>query len=65
MKIKPCPFCGGEAHHRKANCFPPFDYVVACEACGGMIRIVGSKAAATRIWNRRYSSQGPTEQEVT
>ena len=35
-KLKPCPFCGGEAEGYKDN----YDkYLVACHGCGAMIGI--------------------------
>lgn len=50
MELKPCPFCGGKAHHYKGNIHP---YGVACEKCCANINIYGSKGATTRAWNRR------------
>ena len=61
MKLKPCPFCGGEAKltvysHNEI----PTDWSIRCQSCGGSIYEVSPngnqgdlKALAIAKWNRR------------
>lgn len=50
MKLKPCPFCGGEADLQESLCAGWF---VECE-CGATSRIAyDSKKEAIEAWNRR------------
>ena len=44
-KLKPCPFCGGEAH------------VVRCDefCCGASIRSVECSGCGAEIWMESYS----------
>lgn len=67
MKLKPCPFCGGEAAHKRTHvCFGHGDYgeayFVVCLDCGAKgpgfddyivqpYEILAQKAA--EAWNRR------------
>ena len=54
-KLKPCPFCGGEAELKDTSGF----IVVKCESCGvesGMVKVSAEYCAndkATESWNRR------------
>lgn len=55
-KLKPCPFCGGEAAHGKITIITPHSRqkiinVVLCQ-CGGMM-IGLSEEDAAKEWNRR------------
>ena len=49
-KLKPCPFCGGEAIRYKSNIF---FYGVACKRCDAKISGRATQASAARAWNRR------------
>ena len=56
IKLKPCPFCGGEAH---IDCFPGLDrpYFPVCNnemciACDTIVTFLTEKDAAD-AWNRR------------
>lgn len=51
-KLKPCPFCGGEALRR----YPQR----VCKNCGAHSWDAGSQEEADEVWNRR-----PTEQAQT
>lgn len=46
IKLKPCPFCGGEAHMQ-------FPFIVRCSACGVERDNCGKAADAISDWNRR------------
>ena len=46
-KLKPCPFCGGEAH------FVNNDNWIACGDCGAETSYFDTKEEATEAWNRR------------
>ena len=60
-KLKPCPFCGGEA---TTYSYDPFDgyqgnltkYVISCTKCAANIE-TGSKVKSERMWNRRISDE--------
>ena len=54
-KLKPCPFCGGEARRYFGNtdC-----HGVVCKKCGAKVFGYASQASATRVWNRRADNDG-------
>lgn len=60
-KLKPCPFCGGEAKLSKQTTITWFlkfnSYYVRCETCGASSRksdeIGEEKDKAIEAWNRR------------
>ena len=52
-KLKPCPFCGGEAKfvHIFEN---PEKCMVSCRECdGGIDAVFANEEAAAEAWNRR------------
>lgn len=58
IKLKPCPFCGGEAYFEKVTDgslmedeFP--EYGVYCAACGANSVLCTSEEKAAAAWNRR------------
>lgn len=60
IKLKPCPFCGGEAH---IDCFPGLDrpYFPVCNnemciACDTIVTFLTKKDAA-EAWNRRAENE--------
>ena len=60
IKLKPCPFCGGEAH---IDCFPGLDrpYFPVCNnemciACDTIVTFLTEKDAA-EAWNRRVDNE--------
>lgn len=62
-KLKPCPFCGGEAEKsyiKRKKLFAKFmfpynsHYVyIRCKVCGATSKVKWSKEEATEAWNRR------------
>ena len=61
MKLKPCPYCGGEAEmgHRRScyNHWKPEGYIPRCKdtkCIGRTYRIYHTERAAAAAWNRRY-----------
>ena len=58
MKLKPCPFCGGEAYTTYEDCYGLYhnDYFVCCDKCGlqfGFTNQFESEEEAIEAWNRR------------
>jgi hypothetical protein len=56
MKLKPCPFCGGEA----GLVIAMGEYWCICERCCAGSKMAVSKKEAARLWNKRYE---PTEKK--
>ena len=50
--LKPCPFCGGEAHTTETARYGK-RYGVAC-FCGASVRFFDTEAKAIAAWNARY-----------
>ena len=53
VKLKPCPFCGGEARLQDESFGYP--HWVYCKECGAKVhgRVVGDEKASIDAWNRR------------
>ena len=49
-KLKPCPFCGGEA-----SMYIAYDdgYYVCCDECGCGLPVYNTEEEAIEAWNRR------------
>ena len=59
QKLKPCPFCGGEANIMHMDGYP---YWVYCEDCG--VKVYGrilDKEESIRAWNRRAKDEKSTQ----
>ena len=59
MKLKPCPFCGGEArlmykHTEQA-------YYIVCKGCRTHTWDCNEADEATSIWNRRVEDNAKAE----
>ena len=50
QKLKPCPFCGGEASIYVAH---DDGYYVCCDECGCGLPVYNTEEDAIREWNRR------------
>lgn len=56
-KLKPCPFCGGEAEHIKTHLYGKVSgHFIACKKCECQIKIFSSKQNAEKAWNRRANN---------
>lgn len=65
-KLKPCPFCGGEAEYERFN-NPKTWFTVRCSRCGCQTdgfcinhddaTAAENKAANAAVWNRRAQSK--------
>ena len=49
-KLKPCPFCGGEA-----STYVAYDdgYYVCCDECGCGLPVYNTEEEAVEAWNKR------------
>lgn len=56
-KLKPCPFCGGEAKIVKDNNDAPFEWAVECMECQTTSGLAMSKKHAELIWNSRVTQK--------
>ncbi len=56
-KLKPCPFCGGEAEIQCFEClFESFEgrrYAVECKFCSCSLELFETEEEAVEAWNRR------------
>ena len=55
IKLKPCPFCGGEA--RLTQYYPGRNYSVQCSVCGAITLHYTNAVDAARAWNRRVDNK--------
>jgi Lar family restriction alleviation protein len=57
-KLKPCPFCGGQADLCKDEWNPKSNlkYFVICSSCGITTECKGTKRSVIKIWNRRINN---------
>lgn len=58
LKLKPCPFCGGEAYIVGAEIDGRAHYIAKCGACystSGVMQM--SRAEAAAAWNRRAGKE--------
>jgi len=51
MKLKKCPFCGGEAEIINTM----GEYWCMCDQCGANSKMTASKKETKRLWNKRYT----------
>lgn len=59
MKLRRCPFCGGDAAFRKFGGFRTvFQYIAECERCGLHTRKYSTQEEAAMKWNTRQEDNG-------
>jgi len=65
MKLKPCPFCGGEAkvHFEKTGIGNTI-YTAECCTCRIQTPFGGSKERVADLWNRRATHGTSAEEEA-
>ena len=56
-KLKPCPFCGGEAFYWLDTSYDD-KHVIECESCGTDMRDEYEKDDAIEKWNTRHIPEG-------
>lgn len=61
-KLKPCPFCGGEAYYELDPHYSD-RHVLTCEDCNCNRRFENSKEGVIRLWNDRYVPKEEKEKE--
>ncbi len=57
IKLKPCPFCGGEARYFPFWNENPADYWVRCKICGCETACYDTQEDAAVAWNRRAGNE--------
>ena len=57
IKLKKCPFCGGEAHFVKTS----IAEYVQCTKCKAEAGVISSFKEAAEAWNRRIGEQNERE----
>lgn len=66
MKLKPCPFCGGEAIKTKNPIIDEdvvtLEHGIICSGCGCRIARLDLEKYAIEAWNRREPIDGIVEQ---
>lgn len=60
-KLKPCPFCGGDADISDSSgligCGMNLEYYVVCEECLAKGEEFGNPKDAIEAWNRRHDAK--------
>ena len=56
-KLKPCPFCGGEAEIIRYCDGPIVYYYASCKECYSTSGCVVTKEDAVYVWNRRMEDK--------
>ena len=64
-RVKPCPFCGGEAEIIKAHFFGGYQYACRCVDCVAQSAFCGTKEEAVTEWNRRVCVSTPQKTDKT
>ena len=55
-KLKPCPFCGGNANTYH-NPFTVAEHYVSCNNCNAKTDVYFKKKQAIEAWNRRANDE--------
>ena len=57
-KLKPCPFCGGEATWAADTSWGKITYSIYCSECDIETRQFKTKEEVRSAWNRRVNDEG-------
>ena len=57
-KLKPCPFCGGEAALWRFYDLHVTNHYIGCTTCGAQTRGTDSDDLCIEVWNRRANDEG-------
>ena len=61
-KLKPCPFCGGEASvYETGYMYSAPQYYICCDECGSGIAVFNTEQDAIEAWNRRVPQRTWTQ----
>lgn len=59
MRLKKCPFCGGNATvEMLGGCITVFQYFAKCECCGVKTQEYSNEELAAKKWNTRQEDNG-------
>lgn len=59
MKLRRCPFCGGDATFEELGSFRTmFNYIAKCERCGINTKGFNTQEQAAKQWNTRQEDNG-------
>lgn len=59
MKLRRCPFCGGDATFEELGGFRTmFNYIAKCERCGIHTQECHTQEQAAKQWNTRQEDNG-------
>lgn len=61
LKLKPCPFCRGEAFVHMLGNEIAKGYYIACDECGAKTIVFGYEAESIEAWNRRSERTAKVE----
>lgn len=62
-QLKPCPFCGGEAHFERIGT-PRQSCIVECDSCGARLESSEEGVRCGRMWNTRAQPAQASQEAV-
>lgn len=58
IKLKPCPFCGGDAEMQQGKYQGLSTFYVSCLGCGAQTDLEYAGEFAAELWNGRVGDEG-------